>query len=1446
VKLLKTTGVSVRLALALVVSLQVTATGLVERWNPDSVAAKASSVLTVQEARDPLEQRSAAPLSLDQLTANSDRIVVGTVDQRSSCWNDEHTGIYTSVSLSVEETLKGTAGPDPITITSLGGEAEGIVQWVSNMPNLNVADRTVVFLKRLSGAQTPNVKARGESLSPEQYEVYGASQGDFKILGEKVGTLDAEEFKNRIKKLVRGEQLPLQDIDMPPSKVTLQYSYPGQSWPHPPSPVVSYRVNENSADCTGEAAAVQNAAATWNGARAYFSFNYAGSTTAVSSVYNGVNEIMWTNLGAVTAIAVATYWYNPASNAIVECDMEFNTYYAWSTAATPPSGRYDVQTIALHELGHFLSLSDLYSAGDSAKVMYGYGSPGTTRRALHADDIAGIQYIYGALPSAPAMTNGTGASNVAQTAARLNGQVTSTGGENPTVHIYWGQNDGGTTAGNWAHDVNLGVKAAGAFYTDITGLSGGTIYYYRCYGASSGGGSWATPTSSFTTSPAAPTVTNYNGATNISPTSARLNGQVPSTGGENPTVHIYWGQNDGGTTAGNWAHDVNLGVKAAGAFYSDITALPADTLVYYRCYAINSAGGSWAGGTSSFATFPPLPPAVTTSGATLISTGSATLNGNLSSFGTASSSNVSFLWGTSPSGTNETTPISINSTGSFSAYLTGLSANTTYYFRAKAVARGTTLATNQLSFVTRSVPTIEPIVDPESRYYCLAPVIDNFGFDDSEGLDDGWYQMDSYSGTWTSLFTNVTGTAWDSDHWTVPAFAALGQGEHTIYFKASNDAGAVSGGSGEWSWRFYKDTILPSTAGGLHSSSHTIETWSNNNTVRVTWASATDNGSGIAGYSFLWDDVPGTVPDNIMDTDNVTATVSPALTDGGSHYFHIQAVDTAGNWGASVSIGPFFIDATAPLATTNLTSISHLPIAWSGDNTVAVSWDGASENMSGLSGYATLWSSSATSHPPAITNSGNVTSSISLPLSDGNSHYFHIMALDLAGNWGPCTHIGPFWIDAVGPTGPALTSSTPTPSTWSNAGTVAVNWTAAADNFSGLDGYSIVWDTSPGTNPDNIKDIPYNFSGNVSVALSDGIQHYFHIRPVDKAGNWGASVHFGPFWIETVPPSSVGNLSSTSHTAGIWSNSSIVSANWTAATDETSGIDGYSILWDTTPGTIPPSTKTTGAATSASSPTLTDGANYYAHIRAVDRAGNWGPAAHAGPFAIETVPPVGPTDVASSSHRVSTWSANSTIAVTWAAATDATSGLDGYSILWNTTAETNPPNNVNVDSPTTSNNSSVLADGNSHYFHIKAKDGAGNWSAPVHVGPFFVSVSSPVLSAGTVSPTSGYQSATYVFSANYRHPLNLAPGSIKVSVDGGASTNMTVASGQSGNYTTGQIFTYSMSGSTLAAGSHTFAFFATDNASRNAIGDVAQHAGPNIVIPAPPQSSGGFGGGVHQ
>jgi hypothetical protein len=63
----------------------------------------------------------------------------------------------------------------------------------------------------------------------------------------------------------------------------------------------------------------------------------------------------------------------------IESDLSFNTKYGWSTSGTK---NYDVQTTALHELGHTIGLGDLYGksqfSGDTRQIMHYYTGVKTT------------------------------------------------------------------------------------------------------------------------------------------------------------------------------------------------------------------------------------------------------------------------------------------------------------------------------------------------------------------------------------------------------------------------------------------------------------------------------------------------------------------------------------------------------------------------------------------------------------------------------------------------------------------------------------------------------------------------------------------------------------------------------------------------------------------------------------------------------------------------------------------------------------------------------------------------------------------------------------------------------------------------------------------------------------------------------------------------------------
>lgn len=169
---------------------------------------------------------------------------------------------------------------------------------------------------------------------------------------------------------------------------------------------VSYLIN-SSAGPSGSLSAIVAALQTWTDvAGSSFVFDFSGQTTAQTQVNttNGQNIISFQSLGQSGVLASNYFWYSTADGAMIESDIIVNTSYTWRTDGA--AGGYDVQNILTHELGHSLSLDDLYDLRvDSEKTMYGYAASGETKkRTLHQDDIDGISYLYpGAGQSAPAI-----------------------------------------------------------------------------------------------------------------------------------------------------------------------------------------------------------------------------------------------------------------------------------------------------------------------------------------------------------------------------------------------------------------------------------------------------------------------------------------------------------------------------------------------------------------------------------------------------------------------------------------------------------------------------------------------------------------------------------------------------------------------------------------------------------------------------------------------------------------------------------------------------------------------------------------------------------------------------------------------------------------------------------------------------------------------------------
>ncbi|MCK9566290.1 MAG: hypothetical protein M0Q43_09600, partial [Methanothrix sp.] len=156
--------------------------------------------------------------------------------------------------------------------------------------------------------------------------------------------------------------------------------------------------------------AISAAANTWDNAVAKNLF--ADGQTVISDPSKGIdqrdgfNVNAWKYLSdAPRALAYSRTWSGGpivgGYYSALESDISYNSRWTWSTSG----GDYDVQSVAVHELGHTIGLGDIYSTTyggtlpptdprtqDFEQVMNAYDAP---QRTLGNGDRTGAQLLYG-------------------------------------------------------------------------------------------------------------------------------------------------------------------------------------------------------------------------------------------------------------------------------------------------------------------------------------------------------------------------------------------------------------------------------------------------------------------------------------------------------------------------------------------------------------------------------------------------------------------------------------------------------------------------------------------------------------------------------------------------------------------------------------------------------------------------------------------------------------------------------------------------------------------------------------------------------------------------------------------------------------------------------------------------------------------------------------------
>ncbi len=201
-------------------------------------------------------------------------------------------------------------------------------------------------------------------------------------------------------------------------------------------------------------------------------------------------------------------------------------------------------------------------------------------------------------------------------------------------------------------------------------------------------------------------------ASSITGNTATLNGTVTNTGSAAPSVIFHFDTSDKGGSPAAWTGSVSVPGTQSGAFSATAGGLQPATTYYYRARLTNASGSVWCAPCLSFTTLSS-PPVVTNVPASGINGSSATIGANVSSTG-GEAPNVTIYYGAVDGGTNAAawaSSVSIPAlTGLATRSISGLTAGTTYYFRAYAQnGGGSDWADASASFTTLLVtaPAVE-------------------------------------------------------------------------------------------------------------------------------------------------------------------------------------------------------------------------------------------------------------------------------------------------------------------------------------------------------------------------------------------------------------------------------------------------------------------------------------------------------------------------------------------------------------------------------------------------------------------------------------------------------------------------------------------------------------------------------------------------------------------
>jgi phosphodiesterase/alkaline phosphatase D-like protein len=670
-------------------------------------------------------------------------------------------------------------------------------------------------------------------------------------------------------------------------------------------------------------------------------------------------------------------------------------------------------------------------------------------------------------------------SELLPTSANVSGKILDRG-EGVTQHGHcWGTAPNTTVSDS---KTERGKPTADDFTSQLTGLNPNTKYYVRAYCSNGNQTVYGSEINFTTVSCAAPSATS-DAATSVSSTLATLNGIVNANNSSTTVTFEYGPTTSYGSTI--TASTSPVSGSSNTPITATISGLTANTTYHCRVKAVN-CGGTSNGNDQTFTTSCTAPSA-TTDLATSVSSTSATLNGAVNA--NNSSTTVTFEYGTTTSYGSTITatqsPVTGNNNTTVNAGLTGLTTNTTYHYKVKAVNCGGTSPGSDQTFTTSCAAaeaSTNAVTGVSSTSATLNGTVNANSSSTVVTFECG--TTTSYGSTITAAQSPVTG----SSNTAVNA-ALSGLNTNATYHyrvKAVNCGGTALGGDQTFTTSCTAPSATTDAATNVSSTSATLNGTVNANnsstTVTFDYGPTTSYGSTI-----------NASPSPVTGSTNSTVNaILAGLATNTIYHYRLKAVNCGGT--SNGSDQTFTTSCSAPTATTDAaTSVSSTSATLNS----TINANNSATTVTFEYGVTTSYGSTITATQSPATGGINTTLSAGLAgLNSNTTYHFRVKAVNCGGtSYGTDQTFTTYCTAPVSNTNAATNVSTTS---------ATLNGTINANNSSTTVTFEYGTSTSYGSTQ---TASPSPVSSNISTPVTAGISglatntiYHFRVKAVNCGG----------------------------------------------------------------------------------------------------------------------------------------------------------------------------------------------------------------------------------------------------------------------------------------------------------------------------------------------------------